>query len=85
MVFHYTSRFRRSFKKRPVQVQARIEERIRRFMADPKDQLLRDHALSGSLDGLRSFSVTGDIRVLYEMVGKDLYLLDVGTHSELYG
>ena len=62
-----------------------VEERIKRFQKDPTDSILRDHVLKGSKKGFRSFSVTGNIRILYIPVSKDqVILIDIGTHNQVY-
>ena len=54
-------------------------------MRNTSNPLLRDHPLHGAYSHLRSFNVTGDIRVLYEYVQKDTVLfIDIDTHSNLY-
>lgn len=84
-VFHFSSRFRRSFRKRPERVKVRIRERLRIFSQDPTHELLKDHFLGGELNGVRSFSVTGDLRVQYEYLPTGVVnLIDLGTHHELY-
>lgn len=45
---------------------------------------LNDHALTGKLAGKRAFSVTSDIRVIYEELDDALVFLDIGTHSQVY-
>ena len=43
-----------------------------------------DHKLIGSLEGFRSFSITGDIRVVYRKDGAEIELYDIGTHNQVY-
>lgn len=45
---------------------------------------LHDHALSGKLKSRRAFSVSGDIRVIYEELEEAYVFLDIGTHSQVY-
>jgi mRNA-degrading endonuclease YafQ of YafQ-DinJ toxin-antitoxin module len=86
MFLHYSSRFKKSFKKRPAWLREMVKERLRLFAQDPRHPLLDDHPLGGKLAGLRSFSITGDVRVQYEPFSDgSARLLDLGTHSELYG
>jgi len=86
MFLYYSSRFKKSFRKRPKWIRELVEERTRLFIQDPRHPLLDDHALSGELVGLRSFSVTGDIRVQYESFQDGaVRFIDLGTHHELYG
>lgn len=45
---------------------------------------LNDHRLIGTMKGLRSFSVTGDIRVVYRETDDCVEFLDIGTHNQVY-
>lgn len=66
-------------------IQKRFDERVRRFSENPADSTLADHALSGRLQGHRAFSITGDIRVVYYIHKDTAYLIDIGTHNQVYG
>lgn len=63
----------------------RYIERVNLFLKNPKNPILRSHALIGNKKGQKSFSITGDYRIIFEEF-KDYYLfLDIGTHSQVYG
>jgi addiction module RelE/StbE family toxin len=81
-----TSRkFDKSFKKQSLKVKKEFESRIELFIIDINDPVLRTHKLSGNLKNLWSFNVSGDIRVIFEKKRKKvIFLIDIGTHSELY-
>lgn len=65
---------------------ARFDTRIEYFINNPSHPLLRNHALTGTKKGLRAFSVTGDIRIIYQRIDEDtVELLDIGTHNQVYG
>ncbi len=82
----YARRFVRNFKRLPPALKERVRERQTIFIVDRQHYLLRDHALQGKLLGYRSFSITGDISVLYEAISvSTLRFIDIGTHHELYG
>ena len=86
MLFIYSSRFKKSVRKRPRHIRELVLERLDLFQMDRRHPLLDDHPLGGKLAGLRSFSITGDIRVQYEpFPDGSARLIDIGTHSELYG
>ena len=63
----------------------RFVERYRLFVNDSKNPVLKDHALSGKLQGYRAFSVTGDIRVVYYIHEDIAYFVDIGAHNQVYG
>jgi len=86
MFLHYSSHFKKSFRRRPKWIRELAEERVRLFAQDPRHPLLDDHPLGGKLTGLRSFSITGDLRVQYEpFPDGSARLTNLGTHHELYG
>jgi len=85
MEFYLSSRFKKSLRKRPGRIQNCAIERMELFKNDRMHPLLDDHPLGGELLGMRSFSVGGDLRVQYEHLSEGaVYLVDIGTHSELY-
>ena len=57
---------------------------LRRFAADPLDPLLRTHKLKGDLDPCWALSVDYDLRVLYRSVGDEVFLVNLGSHDEVY-
>ena len=64
---------------------ARFKERRNLFLEDPYDPLLNNHALIGKYTGCRSINVTGNLRVVYDIIDEDSVLfIDIDTHSNLY-
>jgi mRNA-degrading endonuclease YafQ of YafQ-DinJ toxin-antitoxin module len=57
---------------------------LRRFAADPKDPLLRAHKLKGDLEAYWAFSVDDDLRVLFRWVGDEAFLVNLGSHDQVY-
>jgi len=57
---------------------------LRRFAADPKDPLLRTHKLKGELAEYWAFSVDDDLRVLFRWEGDEAFLVNLGSHDEVY-
>jgi len=63
----------------------RFKERRNLFLDDPYDPILNNHALTGKYVGNRSINVTGNLRVVYDIINKDSVLfIDIDTHSNLY-
>lgn len=82
----YSSRFKKSVRKRSRHIQELVVERLELFQTNRMHPLLDDHPLGGKLAGMRSISVSGDLRIQYEFVSDDIvHLINFGTHSELYG
>ena len=79
-------KFKKSYKKLPIKVQLAVKERLRIFAVNPFNEILNNHSLHGTYEGCRSINVTGDFRIIYtEELNSDIILLDIGTHSQLYG
>jgi mRNA-degrading endonuclease YafQ of YafQ-DinJ toxin-antitoxin module len=57
---------------------------LRRFAADPADPLLRVHKLKGELRDYWSFTVDDDLRVLFRWDGDEAFLVNLGSHDEVY-
>ena len=55
-----------------------------RFAADPRDPLLRTHKLKGELKDYWSFSVDVDVRVVFRWKGEEAFLVNLGSHDEVY-
>jgi mRNA-degrading endonuclease YafQ of YafQ-DinJ toxin-antitoxin module len=57
---------------------------LRRFAADPRDSILRTHKLRGDLADFWAFSVDDDLRVLFRWEGDEAFLVNIGSHDEVY-
>jgi len=54
------------------------------FMEGVRGEPLNDHSLIGQNKGVRSFSITADIRVIYRESDKYYEFLDIGSHNQVY-
>ena len=84
MRFVVSSRFRRRAGKLGERRRALLRAALRRFAADPRDQLLRTHKLKGDLAAYWAFSVDDDLRVLFRWDGDVAFLVNLGSHDEVY-
>lgn len=57
---------------------------LRRLAIDPADPLLRTHKLKGELRDYWAFSVDDDLRVLFRWDGDVAFLVNLGSHDEVY-
>lgn len=48
----------------------------------PKEAL--DHPLQGGWGDCREFHISGDLLVIYEIIGNTLNLIRIGSHSQLF-
>jgi mRNA interferase YafQ len=82
--FLASSRFLRRAKKLKEPQASMLRAALRRFAADPRDPLLRTHKLKGELADYWAFSVDGDLRVMFRWDGATAFLVNLGTHDEVY-
>jgi len=81
----YSTLFAKHYRKRisPYsKIGKQVKQHIKQFLDNPK--LVKDHALVGQKLGLRSFSVSGDIRIVYQNLGDRYLFIDIGTHNQVY-
>ncbi len=83
-----TSGFRKAFKRRVrgnKNLETRFRQRVAVFQNNPFDPRLKTHQLSGQLQGLWSFTIDYDVRVVFSFVDpKKVLFVDIGTHDEVY-
>ena len=79
-----SSRFMRRAKKLKEPQAAMLRAALRRFEADPFDPILRTHKLRGELEAYWAFTVDDDLRVLVRWSADETFLVNIGTHDEVY-
>jgi addiction module RelE/StbE family toxin len=78
----YLSRFVRQYKKLSEEIKDTVKERGKLFYENPFDPRLKTHKLKGRLEGLWSFSVNFDYRILFEFRHDDIvWFHSVGKHN----
>ena len=87
MKIEFSKSYIRAFNKRfrgNASMKIRVRERTELFINNPTFALLHNHPLKGNKEGLRAFSVTGDIRIVYYIYNEIAYFVDIGTHNQVY-
>ena len=79
-----SSHFLRKARKLPEPHSAMLRAAMRRFSVDPQDPLLRTHKLKGDLAAYWAFSVDDDLRVLFRWEGEEAFLVNLGSHDQVY-
>ncbi len=75
----------RSFFRKHPELRETFENKAKLFAENPFHPSLKTHNLGGTLDGMRSFSITHDYRVIFEFMPDGSALFShVGTHDEVY-
>lgn len=63
----------------------KIQYLIKLFIINTEDTRLHSHALRKRMKGKFAFSITGDIRIVYEWLGKNtVRFLAIGGHNKVY-
>jgi addiction module RelE/StbE family toxin len=63
-----------------------VWNKVNIFRKNPLDTRLSNHKLKGKLNGKWAFSVTDDIRIVYEWKTKNVVrFLAIGRHEKVYG
>jgi addiction module RelE/StbE family toxin len=85
----WTPRFTRAaerFTRRHGVLRKKFAEILRDLQHDPFQPHLKYHHLSGKLKGVQAISITDSYRITLTIVlsEKEIILLDVGSHDEVY-
>ena len=84
----FSSPFKRAFKKKvkgKQNIESKYWEKVDIFIKNPFDTQLRTHKLSGKLEGMWSFTVEYDLRVVFYFLEEDkAVFVDIGKHDEVY-
>jgi len=87
MKVEFKDAFIKAFRKRfshDADLRKKFQERLTLFSLNSANPMLRDHPLKGSRSNFRSFSISGNIRVVYIIVDDIAYFIDIGTHNQVY-
>ena len=87
MILHYTTQFKKDYKK--IKKQNKDLVKIRVVIKTLADQQIlepkyKDHQLSGNWKDHRDCHIEPDWILIYQRVDNDLILERTGTHSELF-
>jgi mRNA-degrading endonuclease YafQ of YafQ-DinJ toxin-antitoxin module len=80
--------FDKNFKKRIAphpKLVALFNTRLKMLLAGHTGSPINNHHLGKSMAGYRSFSLAGDLRVIYWMKDGEMVLVDIGSHNQVYG
>lgn len=83
----YVGNFIKHFNKRIepfTNLSQKFDERIKLFLTDSSHPILKDHQLKGNKIGFRSFSITGDMRIVYYTKEGRISFVDIVTHNQVY-
>lgn len=81
--------FKRLMKKQP-NLRQDVEDTLRRLVQEPFAPQLETHKLKGKLAGSWACSAGYDLRIVFDFVKNkeqkvdDIFLIEIGTHDEVY-
>lgn len=88
MEIYYHAKFLKNYHKRIAsssKLKRLVKKKISLFLKNPFDVVLKNHSLKGKKKGLRSFSVSPDLRIIYQEISKTtIVFLDIGSHNQVY-
>ena len=87
--FVWTAHFTRSaekFRKRYSELRTKLAGVLRDLEKDPFQPHLKYHRLGGKLESIQAVSITDKYRISLTIViaEKEITLLDIGTHDDVY-
>lgn len=85
--FIRTSQFERSLKpflKKHPDLRDTVLDKLTLLLKNPKDPKLKTHELKGNLKGILAASITYEYRVVFYIENDLIYLLNIGSHDEVY-
>ena len=81
----FSKTFIKAYKKLDQKIKNAFQKKLVTFIENEFDATLRNHALQGKCEGVRSITITGDFRAHYVVFLEDTRtFVAIGTHSELY-
>ncbi|MBI2042107.1 MAG: type II toxin-antitoxin system mRNA interferase toxin, RelE/StbE family [Candidatus Nealsonbacteria bacterium] len=84
MTIFYSPEFKRKYKRLPLEIQRKAEEKEIIFRNDPFDSRLKTHKLHGRLGDFLAFSIDERCRIIFTFLEKDkVKFYAIGGH-EIY-
>ncbi len=81
MIIIYSPKFVREYKKLPVKIKEKAEQKEKYFRQDPFAKGLETHKLSGKFKSFWSFSINRKYRIVFEFADNNrIYFHSIGTH-----
>lgn len=86
MEIRFHKKFDKQFAKLTPKQKKLVIRKMEIFCNNPFANELKNHALSGRLKGKRAFSISYDLRIIFEEFDDYVLviILDIGTHNRVY-
>ena len=84
---YFSKVFAKNYKNR-IQLNKKLQSRYVKvfdlFLKDPYRPSLKNHKLQGSQRTFRAISIASDCRLIYFEDSRGIWLIDIGTHKQVY-
>ncbi len=85
MIVRFHKSFEKQYRKQPVKIRTKFQERLKLFINNPTDKLLNNHSVHPTYPNCKSINISGDYRAIYyETKDSDAIFIVIGTHAQLY-
>lgn len=82
MIIRVSSKFKKSYKKLPKNVQNKAKEKEKIFRENPFNDRLETHKLHGKYKDYWAFTVVGQYRIMFSFIGSDrVDFINIGDHD----
>jgi len=81
-----TRGFEKAFLKLDKKIQEKFIQKLKIFLEDDNNKILKNHRLKGDRKNEFSFSITGDFRAIYKKENKNqiFTFINIGKHNQVY-
>ena len=80
-----SNKFDKKFLKLPTKIRVQFSERLKIFVENPQDPMLKNHPLHGKMSGRKAFAINGDYRVNNRLISHEVIeFISIGTHNQVY-
>ena len=83
-MFRYHRNFQSRFTKTPEGVKTKLPLCLQTLITEPHHPILNHHKLTGAFESWHSIDIHGDHRLIFQYLGGQIILHDIGTHTQLY-
>jgi addiction module RelE/StbE family toxin len=85
MKIRFHKNFEKQYQKLTKKQQKKVQERLKLFLENPFNPVLKNHPLKGKYLDYRSINIAGDLRAIYKYINSEECIFVVlGRHRDLY-
>ncbi len=86
MKVSFHKNYKKRYRKLKLNQKKQVDDALDKFIRDPCDKTLYNHALKGTMKGMRAISAGFDLRIVFYQHDDyvEVLFLSVGTHNQVY-